>query len=74
MKELLLAENDYRVFEDITQKNDIIFNECLNFKSILNLFSKSKDKFLTHVSRDGSSITLYTTMGNVYKTDKINNR
>ena len=71
MKELLLAENDYRTFEDITQKNDIIYNECLNFKSILNLFSKSEDKYLTHYLRDGSSITFYTTMGNVYKADCV---
>ncbi|RNA44208.1 hypothetical protein BpHYR1_040716 [Brachionus plicatilis] len=69
MKELLLADNDYRVFEDIIQKNEILFNECLNFKSTLNLFSKNEDKYLTHFLKDGSSITFYTTMGTIYRAD-----
>ncbi|RNA32942.1 Transposon Ty3-G Gag-Pol [Brachionus plicatilis] len=69
MKELLLADNDYRVFKDIKQKNEILFNECLNFKSTLNLFSKNEDKYLTHFLKDGSSITFYTTMGTIYKAD-----
>lgn len=71
MKELLLAENDYRAFEDIKQKNDMLFNECLNFKSVLSVFSKSEDKFFTHYLRDGSSVTFYTTMGTIYKADCI---
>ncbi|RNA32964.1 hypothetical protein BpHYR1_002465 [Brachionus plicatilis] len=61
MKELLLADNDYRIFEDIKQKNEKLFNECLNFKSTLNLFSKNEEKYLTHFLKDGSSITFYTT-------------
>ncbi|RNA43594.1 hypothetical protein BpHYR1_030990 [Brachionus plicatilis] len=65
----LLADNDYRVFEDIKQKNEILFNECLNSKSTLNLFSKNEDKYLTHFLKDGSSITFYTTMGTIYKAD-----
>ena len=28
MKELLYVDNDYRVFEDIKQKNEMLFNEC----------------------------------------------
>ncbi|RNA16547.1 hypothetical protein BpHYR1_026785, partial [Brachionus plicatilis] len=67
IKELLLADNDYRVFEDIKQKNELLFNECLYFKSTLNLFSKNEDKYLTHFLKDGSSITFYTTMGTIYK-------
>ena len=69
MKKLLVAESDYKVFEDIKQKNDIIYDICLNFKSMLNLFSKNEDKYLTHFLKDGSSITFYTTMGTIYKAD-----
>lgn len=72
MKELLLAENDYRIYEDIKQKNEMLFNECQNFKTVLSVFSKTEDKFFTHYLKDGSSITFYSTMGTLYKADCIN--
>ncbi|CAF1051560.1 unnamed protein product, partial [Brachionus calyciflorus] len=67
MKELLMAESDYKSVKDIEDKNELLLRECLDFKHILNLFSRLEDRYLTHYLSDGSKITLYTTMGTVYK-------
>lgn len=71
MRQFLLAESDFRFLNDVEEKNDIIYNECLNFKSILNLFSKTDNKYLTHYLSDGSSITFYANLGTVYKADCV---
>ncbi|CAF1103479.1 unnamed protein product [Brachionus calyciflorus] len=53
--------------KDIEEKNELLIRECKDFKSILNIFSRLEDRFLTHYLSDGSRITLYTTMGTIYK-------
>ncbi|CAF1073530.1 unnamed protein product [Brachionus calyciflorus] len=67
MKELLMAESDYKTVKDIEDKNELLLRECLDFKHILYLFSRLEDRYLTHYLSDGSKITLYTTMGTVQK-------
>jgi hypothetical protein len=67
MKELLIAESDFRSVKDTEEKNDLLIRECFDFKTILNVFSRLEDRFLTHYLSDGRKITLYTTMGTVYK-------
>ena len=71
MKELLLADSDMNRIEDIEDKNEILYKECLNFKSILNVFSKNEDKFLNHYISDGGLITLYVSIGSIYVADCI---
>ena len=67
MKELLIAENDYKTAKDIEEKNELLMRECLNFKSILRIFGHFEEEVLNHYLIDGSRITLYATMGTVYK-------
>lgn len=67
MKEILMAEADFKTAKDIEEKNDMLLRECFNFKSILNVYSRFDDKYLVHYLSDGSQIILYTSMGNVYK-------
>ncbi|CAF1022634.1 unnamed protein product, partial [Brachionus calyciflorus] len=57
--------------KDIEEKNELLIRECQDFKSILNIFSRLEDRFLTHFLSDGSRITLYTTMGNIYKNSSL---
>ncbi|CAF1135801.1 unnamed protein product, partial [Brachionus calyciflorus] len=71
MKEILLAEADFKSVKDIEEKNELLIRECQDFKSILNIFSRLEDRFLTHYLSDGSRITLYTTMGTIYKSRNI---
>ncbi|CAF0957951.1 unnamed protein product [Brachionus calyciflorus] len=65
MKELHLAESDFKSVKDIEEKNDILIRECQDFKS--HIFSRLEDRFLTHYLSNGSKITLYTTLGTIYK-------
>ncbi|CAF0952310.1 unnamed protein product [Brachionus calyciflorus] len=67
MKDLLMAESDYKSVKDIEDKNELLLRECLDFKHILNLFSRLEDRYLTHYLSDGSKITLKTSLGTVYK-------
>ncbi|CAF1103834.1 unnamed protein product [Brachionus calyciflorus] len=72
VKELLLAEVDFKSYEESTDFNSLLMNECLMFQSLVNLFSKTDNKFLTHYFRDGSSVTIYSSRGTIYKADCIN--
>ena len=45
MKELLIAENDFKTAKDIEEKNELLIRECLNFKSILIYLVITKKKY-----------------------------
>ncbi|CAF1107443.1 unnamed protein product [Brachionus calyciflorus] len=71
MKDLLIADLDYRSFEEKNDFNSLVLNECLIFQSLINIFSKIDNKFLTHYFKDGSEITIYSALGTVYKADCV---
>ncbi|CAF1060505.1 unnamed protein product, partial [Brachionus calyciflorus] len=57
LRELLLAESDFKTVKDVEDKNELLIRECQDFKNILNEFSRLEDKYLTHVLSDGKYIS-----------------
>lgn len=67
LADLILADEDYYRITDHRENKLVVTQMCNNFVSMLRLFEKIEDKFITTTDYSGRPITLYSNHGNIYK-------
>jgi hypothetical protein len=64
--DLLLADEDFKILENLEDEKYILFKNCMNFQTILKLFSKVNDEFIRLVDYQDKEIIFYSFANQVF--------